>query len=380
MEQLPRSPHRRRNKHSRWSLPENHAGTWMQRAYNQQRYGAKNLRNTEVSIREALSKLPRENVSLLAKSSNRRRLGWPRTLSPLAAAKPSDGLDQTLRQLQQSELKLPMPRPADAQRQRAGASSTSAPKSPHLALPLHPIIGSTSSSSGSSSASSPLPDTSSSAATLSAHSLLSATDLSPSTLRRTGRLSPLKPMSGSRNSLHLRTPSPQITPAAAAALKQQHLPFVSAVCQLSPKPRPVNPSKPTRNPSPYATRQHQRHKKKRRGARASGALAETEPTAAVGDQAHSALQNSPPQQLSPQPIRLDIPQITIRFATPVPMETTDNQCSFSIPSISIRGATPLPGEETENTKLSEQFFCRAELAEELEELHNDLHHLTSEHH
>ena len=366
MEQLPRSPYRRRNKHSRWSLPENHASTWMQRASNQQRYRAKTLHNSEASIREA----PSENISLAKPTNtNSRRLGWPRTLSPLTAVKPNDSLNPTLRQLQQSEFKLPKPS-KPAARQRAGASSTSAPKNPLLALPLHPIIASTSSSSGSSSASSPLPDTMPSAATLSAHSLFF--DLSPTTLRR-GRLSPLKPMSGSRS---------HIAGLVATPKQQPQLPFV---CPLSPKPRPANPSKSARNPSPYAARQHQRHKKKRMAARPSGkALTESEPTAAVNDQAQSALQNNADsQQLSPHPPGLNIPQITIRLATPVPIKSTTDQCSkFNVPAIAIREATPLPGQEAEGAEplanLCEQFLFRAELAEELEELNNDLHHLTSE--
>lgn len=362
-----RSSHKRRNKSPRWSLPENSASAWMQQVYNQQRYAAGARQNTllrNVCYREAVADKPTQNLH----AQNRRK---PRQLSPLPI-KPSavTELDQTLHQLQKTELKLRIP---TVDRQRTGASSTSAPKSPLLAIPLLPILASTSSSSGSSSASSPLPDTTPSVATLSAQSRESfvSADQSPPIMRK-GQLSPLKPMSGSRKNLHQiqQAPSPTVH-------SKPQFPFVSAVSPLNPKPRPTAATHKTRNKSPYAStqRQRQRQRKKPTAARASAAQAEYEATA---DEAHSALQNKPTTELltiqtDAQVNRLGIPQITIRFATPVPAEITD-QCTFNVPVIAIRTATPIPGDES-IVNLSNQFIVRAGLAEELGELNNDLQHL-----
>ena len=392
-------PQKRRNKSPRWRLPENSTNAWMQQACSQQRIIAEARQSTvwrssERCLREALAKLgdnyksthyPRQH------SKSPSRPTRPRQLTPLIV-KPSAATlqdkEHALQQLQQSELKLRLPK-KETHRRRAGANANSAPKSPLLAIPLHPEASATS-SSGSSSASSPLPDTVPSAATLSAQSresIYSTTDQSPLTHRR-GRLSPLKPASVSIRlqqapplSIMQRTPSPQNITFCG----KQNPPFISPVSPINPKPRPANPASRTRTFSPYAIRQRPKHKKAM-AAKPSTAVGESEPKAAGPEQAQSAAPTAVNSNCSHNvctvtegPDRsyngLTIPQITIRFPTPAPAENT--HCTFVLPAIAIRAATPTPGdEEAPLANLCDQFVFRAELTEELGMLRSDLQHLS----
>ena len=378
------SSQKRRNACPRWHLPENCASVWMQQVCSQQRVLAaarqKNLwRSPERCLREALTKLG-------DKSTQPR----PRQLTPLTVKPPATTVqykEHSIHQLQQSEIKLTI----ENSRYRGGAIANSATKSPLLSIPIHPVV-STNSSSGSSSASSPLPDTLHSAATLSAQpkfSVFSActADQSPFTQRK-GRLSPLK--LASQGSKIKQAPSlflPQRTPPKNITFcGRQNPPFISPVSPINPKPRPAIPTIRARNLSPYGIRQKPKRQKKSMAAQPSTAVAESKVKAANADQALSlaptAANRGAPhgvstatQDVDRSHNRLTIPEITIRFATPTPTE--NNHCTFVVPVIAIRAATPVPGEEEESqANLCDHFVFRAELAQELGVLKNDLQHLS----
>lgn len=373
MEQLVHHRKKKNARRPRWSLPENSMSAWIAQQSSNPLSGQQRLleqARQKLCMREGFGKLQGDKTHIHRSPSLRK----PRHLSPLAV-KPSAVLrsrERTIHQLQESELKLTVP----AGRKRAGAHASLSPKSPLLAVPLQPVA-STISSTGSSSSSSPLPsDTYSSAASLSARSrdsVFSTLDQSPPTNRR-GRLSPLKPTSGSKNSLFYpssqRTPSPHY--GGGGHYQQQLCPYLTSVSPICPQPRPSNP---TGKRSPYAV------KKCRQAKKPILAPEENEPKAAMPQQAKPAtssvevqalVQVIPPENKQ-QSDNLNIPEITIRFATPVPSD--NNQCSLVIPIIAVQAPTPAPPpllqEEDSSNSLYDKFILREDLLKELETLTSD---------
>ena len=264
-------------------------------------------------------------------------------------------------------------------------------KSPHLTIPLNSgvsIRSLSSSSSGSSHSSSPLPDVLLSPAVLSAHSMSSGEQsplvkksiespfhlASPTPLHKSTSLPQLEHKSSKQNLPPAHTP--KLPGPVRTLVRPSHAsPYLTPVTRLKPLERPVR--NPSGKNSVQTKKRHQRQQSMTKvqndqlspGNVGQSSKRNTKLDQPVWSSAVSvAVENTANSNLQ----AVDTTNCSLREP---PVQTSQPIPGLSIPTITIRSATPgvkTPSGEESLVSLCKQFVFRAELVQELDELKDEL--------